>query len=93
VEDLTDALPQDAPALLILSDSIEPDQGRRLIRRLRRRRSDLQILLLVQDDHWLTLETLSACRCGGGRPFSIPACGRSWISRPAAGSRDASIRP
>ncbi|MFM2158284.1 MAG: hypothetical protein RLZZ124_758 [Cyanobacteriota bacterium] len=62
VEDLTDALPQDSPALLILSDSIAADQGRRLIQRLRRRRRDLQILLLVQDDRWLTLETLSACR-------------------------------
>ena len=60
--DLVAQLPGDAPALLILSDSIAADQGRHLIRRLRRRRCDLQILLLVQDDHWLTLETLSACR-------------------------------
>jgi DNA-binding NarL/FixJ family response regulator len=42
------------------------NQGRSIdkqrIHRLLRRRCDLQILLLVQDDRWLTLETLSACR-------------------------------
>ena len=62
VSDLVAQLPGDAPALLILSDSIAADQGRLLIRRLRQRRSDLQILLLVQDDRWLSQESLTACR-------------------------------
>ena len=62
VSDLVAQLPGDSPALLILNDSIAADQGRLLIRSLRQRRSDLQILLLVQDDRWLSQESLSACR-------------------------------
>jgi len=62
VEDLTSQLPVEAPALLILSDSIAADQGFALMRRLRTQRPDLQILLLVQNDRWLTREALRSCR-------------------------------
>ena len=48
--------------LVMLTDSIAADQGRRLIRRLRRGGSRLKILLLVQQDHWLTAEALASCQ-------------------------------
>jgi hypothetical protein len=41
--------PNKAP-LVVLTDSIEADQGRELMRRLRQLQQSLQILLLVQDD-------------------------------------------
>ena len=47
--------------LVILSDSIATDQGQALIQRLRRRGRVL-ILLLVQQDDWITAETLAACQ-------------------------------
>jgi len=53
---------QQQPPLVVLTDSIEDDQGRQLMRRLRRRRRNLQILLLVQDDQWLTAEALADCQ-------------------------------
>jgi len=61
VLDLVQACGEERPLLVILSDSIAADQGRSLIRRLRRQRPDGQILLLVQDDRWLTDEALRAC--------------------------------
>ncbi len=48
--------------LVLLSDSIAADQGRRLIRRLRHGRSRVLVLLLVQSDHWLTAEALAECQ-------------------------------
>ena len=45
--------------LVVLTDSIAADQGRRLIRRLRRSRARVLILLLVHQDHWLTAEALA----------------------------------
>jgi len=48
--------------LVLLTDSIAADQGRRLIRRLRRSRARVLILLLVQQDHWLTAEALADCQ-------------------------------
>ncbi len=48
--------------LVILTDSIAADQGRQLMRQLRRSRARVQILLLVQQDHWLTAETLADCQ-------------------------------
>ena len=48
--------------LVILTDSIAADQGRRLMQRLRRNRSGVLILLLVQQDHWLTAEALADCK-------------------------------
>jgi len=48
--------------LVILTDSLEADQGRALMRRLRSRRRSLQILLLVQDDQWLSAEALAECQ-------------------------------
>lgn len=48
--------------LVMLTDSIAADQGRRLIRRLRRSQHRLLILLLVQQDHWLTSESLADCQ-------------------------------
>jgi len=48
--------------LVMLTDSIAADQGRRLIRRLRRSRARALILLLVQQDHWLTPEALADCQ-------------------------------
>lgn len=49
-------------ALVVLTDSIAADQGRRLIRRLRRSRARVLILLLVQQEHWLTAEALADCQ-------------------------------
>jgi DNA-binding NarL/FixJ family response regulator len=48
--------------LLLLVDSVASDQGRGLMRDLRRRLSKLQILLLVQDDSWITAAALAACQ-------------------------------
>ena len=53
--------PNKAP-LVVLTDSFEADQGRELMQRLRQRRQSLQILLLVQDDQWLTAEALADCQ-------------------------------
>ena len=47
------------PLLLLLVDSVASDQGRSLMRDLRRRLSKLQILLLVQDDSWISAEALA----------------------------------
>jgi DNA-binding NarL/FixJ family response regulator len=52
---------QDRETLVLPTDSIAVDQGRRLIRRLRRSRARMLILVLVQQDHWLTAEALSEC--------------------------------
>ena len=48
--------------LLMLGDSLADDQGRELMRRLRRRHRDIRIVLFVQDLHWLTPEALAQCR-------------------------------
>ena len=48
--------------LLLLVDSVASDQGRGLMRDLRRRLSKLQILLLVQDDSWISAEALATCQ-------------------------------
>ena len=61
VLDLVQACGNERPLLVILSESIAADQGRSLIRRLRSQRPDGQILLLVQQDRWLTDEALRAC--------------------------------
>ena len=53
---------QGREALVVLTDSIAADQGRRLIRRLRRSRARVLILLLVQQEHWLTAEALADCQ-------------------------------
>ena len=52
----------DSKLLVVLTDSIGADQGRQLMRRLRRSYSKVQILLLVQSDHWLSPEALAECR-------------------------------
>ena len=62
VWELVQQLPEDPPVLLLLSDSIAPDQGRDLIERLRLQRPTLQIVLLVQHDHWLSAEAIKGCR-------------------------------
>ncbi len=46
----------------MLTDSIAADQGRKLMRRLMQGRKNQQILLLVEDDHWLSAEALAECR-------------------------------
>jgi DNA-binding NarL/FixJ family response regulator len=48
--------------LVMLTDSIAADQGRKLMRRLMQGRKNQQILLLVEDDHWLSAEALAECR-------------------------------
>lgn len=49
--------------LVIITDSIAADQGRQLIRRLRRSRAQrVLILLLVQHHDWLTAEALADCQ-------------------------------
>ena len=48
--------------LLLLVDSVASDQGRGLMRDLRRRLTKLQILLLVQDDSWISAEALATCQ-------------------------------
>lgn len=62
VLDLVEACGEERPLLVILSDSIAADQGRSLSRRLRRQRPEVHILLLVQQDHWLSEQALRACR-------------------------------
>lgn len=62
VLDLVQTCGEERPLLVILSDSIATDQGRSLSRQLRQQRPEAQILLLVQDDRWLSQESLSACR-------------------------------
>lgn len=47
--------------LVMLSDSIAPDQGQGLMRQLRRQYPKLQILLLVQREQRLTAEALQQC--------------------------------
>lgn len=49
------------PPLLLLGDSVAPDQGRQLMRQLRRRHRDLMILLFVQEQSWLSAEALADC--------------------------------
>lgn len=61
VLDLVQACGEERPLLVILSDSIAADQGLSLIRRLRRQRPDGQILLMVQQERWLTEQALRAC--------------------------------
>lgn len=53
---------QTQPPLVILLDSLEGDQGRSLIHELRALECGLQILLLVEHDHWLSAETLQNCQ-------------------------------
>ena len=53
---------RDQELLVILTDSIAADQGRRLMQRLRHSRARLLILLLVQQDHWLSREALAECK-------------------------------
>ena len=48
--------------LVVLSDSLGSDQGRALTRRLRALEPALQIMVLVQDNHWLTTATLADCQ-------------------------------
>lgn len=49
-------------ALVVLCDSISGDQGRALMRRLRGLRQPPRIILLVQDDRWLTPDILADCQ-------------------------------
>jgi DNA-binding NarL/FixJ family response regulator len=49
-------------ALVVLCDSISADQGRALMRRLRALPQPPRIILLVQDDRWLTAEILAECQ-------------------------------
>lgn len=60
VEDLVneEVKQQGRPPLVILVDSLEHDHGLELMRRLRRRHAGLLILFLVQNDDWLTPESL-----------------------------------
>jgi DNA-binding NarL/FixJ family response regulator len=48
--------------LVLLLDSVASDQGRQLMRKLRRDQNNLQIVLLVQDDRWISTEALAACQ-------------------------------
>ncbi|MCX5969110.1 MAG: response regulator transcription factor [Cyanobacteria bacterium] len=48
--------------LVLLLDSVASDQGQQLMRDLRRRLTKLQILLLVQDDSWISAAALAACQ-------------------------------
>lgn len=48
--------------LLVLVDSLAADQGRALMRQLRRRHRGLQILLFVQNERWLSAEALAQCQ-------------------------------
>ena len=48
--------------LVLLLDSVAPDQGRKLMEDLHRRHPDLKILLIVQDSRWLTAMALEQCR-------------------------------
>lgn len=52
---------EEMPLLVILSDSIAADQGRSMIRRLRRQRPDGQFLLLVRQERSLSDQALRAC--------------------------------
>ncbi len=49
-------------ALVVLCDSISGDQGRALMRRLRGLHQPPRIVLLVQDDRWLTTGILAECQ-------------------------------
>lgn len=48
--------------LAVLCDSLCDDQGRALTQRLRTLNRALQILVLVQNDQWLTAATLADCQ-------------------------------
>ena len=48
--------------LVVLCDSISGDQGRALMHRLRGLRQPPRIILLVQDDRWLTPDILADCQ-------------------------------
>lgn len=48
--------------LVVLCDSIAPDQGRALIRRLRALSQALQVVVVVQDEEWLTADALADCQ-------------------------------
>ena len=48
--------------LVVICDSLAADQGRALIRRLRSSSEALQIILLVQNDQWLTAASLADCK-------------------------------
>ena len=50
------------PPLVVLCDSISDDQGRALARRLRGLSKALQIILVVQNDRWLTPASLAKCK-------------------------------
>ena len=50
------------PPLVVLCDSISDDQGRALARRLRGLSKALQIILVVQNDQWLTPASLAKCK-------------------------------
>jgi len=47
--------------LVILIDSVAADHGQALIRNLKQRQSEQKILLLVQDESWITSQSLDAC--------------------------------
>lgn len=61
VWDLVQQVAPETPLLVLLCDSIAADRGCGLITRLRRQRPGTQILLLVQDERWLSPETLREC--------------------------------
>lgn len=48
--------------LVVLCDSISDDQGRALMRRLRILPEAPRVLLLVQDERWLTPQTMASCQ-------------------------------
>jgi len=48
--------------LVVLCDSLGADQGRALTQRLRNLNPAVQILVLVQNDEWLTAATLADCQ-------------------------------
>ena len=48
--------------LVILIDSVAPDQGQALMRQLKQRQPAQQILLLVQDESWVTRQALAECK-------------------------------
>jgi DNA-binding NarL/FixJ family response regulator len=47
---------------VVLCDSLGADQGSALTQRLRKLNPALQILVLVQNDQWLTAHTLAECQ-------------------------------
>lgn len=50
------------PPLVVVCDSLSADQGRALTRRLRDLSQALKVILLVQNEQWITATSLSECQ-------------------------------